>query len=144
MNSERELYPIIEKYLVDQGFKVFLEASVDRWFPSKVDVMGINPKSRELTSVEAKLGWWRRTVKQAFDRLFFSDTVFVAFPKEYAKYARNKAIATLSKTGIGLMEVGDSVSILIPAKPSNLLNALRKERIVKKFLEPHEKLNKNG
>jgi hypothetical protein len=120
--QESSLYAVIESYLRQEGYKVLREFPVGRWFPKRVDLIGVKPDLNQLVSVEVKLRNFSQILDQAYDRLFFSDYVYVAFPTHYATHVAKAYKSILERYGFGLMAVSGNIEILVPPQKSTILN----------------------
>ena len=76
---------------------------------------------------------YKETIRQAINRLYYFDEVYVAFPHNYAKYVKDKYNDNLINFSIGLISVNSRVDILIKAKPSKYLNLNRKQKMLTKL-----------
>lgn len=132
---ERILYPPIISYLEECGYTTFREVPVGRWFPKRVDVIGVNSDLTRIVSVEVKVKDFRRALNQTLFRLYFSDYVYAAFPKQYAEYVLRKYEESLEKEGIGLLAVDHSVEVLLPPRVSKLVIKSLKEHVLKVLRE---------
>lgn len=130
--SEASLYPIIGSFLARRNYKVAYEVPVGRFHPRIFDVVGVN--GEELISVEVKLHDFRRVLRQAITRLYYSDKVFVAFPEKYALHVNSSYDRDLKRIGIGLLSVNSTVTEKMEAKQSTYLNAKRKKKLLTKAI----------
>jgi len=131
--KEESLYDIIERYLKEKGYMVLRDFRVGRWSPKRVDLIGVRQDSsgKELISVEVKLRRFRQIIEQAVYRLFFSDFVYIAFPRSYARHVAQVHYNILEKYGLGLLSVDRSVEILISPVRSKILNRDYKNYIIR-------------
>jgi hypothetical protein len=119
--QESSLYAVIESYMRQEGYKVLREFPVGRWFPKRVDLIGVKPDLNQLVSVEVKLRNFSQLLDQAYDRLFFSDYVYMAFPMRYARHVARAYKSILERYGFGLMAVGGNIEILVSPQKSAIL-----------------------
>jgi hypothetical protein len=105
-----------------EGYKVLREFPVGRWFPKRVDLIGVKPDLNQLVSVEVKLRNFSQLLDQAYDRLFFSDYVYMAFPMRYARHVARAYKSILERYGFGLMAVDGNIEILVAPQRSTVLN----------------------
>jgi hypothetical protein len=129
--QESSLYAVIESYMRQQGYTVLREFPVGRWFPKRVDLIGVKPDLNQLVSVEVKLRNFSQILDQAYDRLFFSDYVYMAFPTHYARHVARAYKSILERYGFGLMAVGGNIEILAPPQKSAILNESYKRYVMK-------------
>jgi len=130
--SEASLYPIIGSFLTGKNYKVAYEVRVGSFHPRIFDVVGVN--AEELISVEVKLNNFRRVLRQAITRLYYSDKVFVAFPEKYAIHVNSSYGRDLKRIGVGLLSVNGTVTEKVKAKQSTYLNAKRKKKLLAKAI----------
>jgi hypothetical protein len=119
--QESSLYVVIESYMRREGYTVLREFPVGRWFPKRVDLIGVKPDLNQLVSVEVKLRNFSQILDQAYDRLFFSDYVYMAFPMRYARHVARAYKSILERYGFGLMAVDGNIEILVPPQKSTIL-----------------------
>jgi hypothetical protein len=110
---------------------VLREFPVGRWFPKRVDLIGVKPDLNQLVSVEVKLRNFSQILDQAYDRLFFSDYVYMAFPMRYARHVARAYKSILERYGFGLMAVDGNIEILAPPQKSTILNESYKRYVMK-------------
>jgi hypothetical protein len=127
------MYPLLGDYFKKNKYTVLYEVPIGNLHPRKFDVVAINNK--EIITTEAKLKNFERTMQQAITRLYYSDRVFVAFPKKYASYVDEKYYDDLIQVGIGLLAVDDDVSKVINAKKSRRINTARRKKLLYKIKE---------
>lgn len=127
---ETELYPSIIKFLKSRGYRVDTEI---RPFPNssrRVDVVGIKPRLGEVIAVEAKVSNYSTVRKQAINRLFIADLVYVSFPIGYAATVLKKHQEDLVKDGIGVIGInGKAIELLKPSK-SIFVSKERKNKLM--------------
>jgi hypothetical protein len=105
-----------------EGYTVLREFPVGRWFPKRVDLIGVKPDLNQLVSVEVKLRNFRQLLDQAYYRLLFSDYVYMAFPMRYARHVARAYKSILERYGFGLMAVDGNIEILVAPQRSTVLS----------------------
>lgn len=105
--KESSLVRAVTSYWGQQSYQVALELP---FLLRHVDVVGFEPDSDTLVAVEAKVQNWQSAIKQAATCLLFADQVFVAMP---VKYIHRVQRSELDRFGIGLLEVGAKVRVVL-------------------------------
>lgn len=116
--KEQGLYPLVVKFLQQNGYDVLV--GVYPIFASRieVDVLGYNIEKNEIVSVEVKTGYFKRALSQASLRLWFSDYVYLAFPVKYAYHIHRRKRRLLEELGLGLLAIDGSAKELLAARKS--------------------------
>jgi len=82
----------------------------------RIDFVGVRP-SYEVIAVEVKSRRWKKALLQAHRYMLCADKAYVALPEEVAERVASRS-SLFHDRGVGLMKIGDSLEILIGAKPS--------------------------
>ncbi|MDO9537924.1 MAG: hypothetical protein Q7J68_06360 [Thermoplasmata archaeon] len=125
MRSEADLVEIIKNSFIKNDFIVDTEVQM---FSKKIDVVCIDPRTKDVYAIEAKVEKWRRALQQALTYRLCSNYSYLAIPEENSSKVDQKL---LSKYGIGLIIVNqDNITILQDATNSNVLYPRMKEEII--------------
>jgi hypothetical protein len=127
--SEATMYPLIGRYLIDNGWRVSFQVPPRPGSPRRFDVVGVNAES-QVNVVEAKVDHYRRAMEQACARLFVADFVNVSFPETYATRVLKLHAEELTELGIGLLAVDGSVNELMTPAQSAFVNTQRKMQLM--------------
>jgi hypothetical protein len=128
------------KFLKSRGYKVGTEV---RPFPNssrRVDVVGIKPRLKEVVAVEAKISNYSVVKKQAENRLFIADLVYVSFPIKYAFTVLDKHKEELVQDGIGVIGINGRAVELLNATRSMYVSEERKNRLMSMVIGEKGKL----
>lgn len=131
ITSEFQLYKTIGNYLESKQFQVAYSVNVGLFHPREFDVVGLNED--KVVSIEVKLKNFKRTMEQAITRLYYSDSVMVAFPESYAEWVEASYLDDLLEYGIGLMGVNKITMkprIIVEPGISEYVNHKRKKRLI--------------
>lgn len=106
----------IMEYLVSNCYEKGLYYGIDvPLYRSKIDLVSINPKNKEVTAIEAKVSNWYRAIQQATSYTMCANKVYLALWHEYAHRVNTEF---LDRYGIGLLSVNGTVDEIHPAKKS--------------------------
>lgn len=135
MATERIYYLTISKYFENRGYKTLIDYPVFGPSSTRIDVLAIS-HNNDLISIEVKLDFSRKYIKQLLRRMIFSDFVYIALPSRYYKHMRRYNKELLSKLGIGIITFDSAESIKIEQEPrrSFLLSEVHKEYILNRII----------
>ncbi len=131
--KESDLYPKVRRLLEDRGYQTWSEVPTSRIMPLWVDVVGVDPSTSKLISIEVKLQNWKSVLSQGWSRLFFSDQVYVAFPESYGLAISAKIEEYLDKLGIGLMLIDHEAYVTKEPRESAWLDEMTKQAVLERL-----------
>ena len=123
--KEAELRNPVKKLFVPLGYEVFDEPTL---FARGIDLVA--KRGDEVVSIELKLADWKRAIAQAYLDLRVSDYCYVAMP---LKALTPTVRAEASRLGIGLLGVEEAAHIVLPPKPSAMIQPLLRARFLAKL-----------
>ncbi|RMG31309.1 MAG: hypothetical protein D6732_14930 [Methanobacteriota archaeon] len=125
MSGEKELYPLIEKYLTENVGCVATKINTGTKF-GHIDVLGLRERrsdyasQTELVAVEVKRGGTRflNFVGQAFAYSLYAHRIYLAWEKPGGSHYTSEEIDIAAKFGVGLLSISEKGKIQLVASSS--------------------------
>jgi len=121
--KESTLVRRVDRMFQGQGLRVRREVPVG---PKRIDLVALNPRSRQVTAVEAKVEDWRAGLRQAMIYRICADLVYVAVDD---RFINRLDFDLLQQYGIGSIAVNGSAQVIRRAKPSTIIHRSLLERV---------------
>lgn len=124
MRYEKEMKQPVTKWLQERGF----EAGYELMIAGYADVIGFEfaerigrpvPKLERVMVIELKLRDIKRVFEQARTNKYHVGESWVAMPEDFCEHISPTWLDRFREKGIGLLAVGDSVSIVFPPVGGN-------------------------
>lgn len=113
MKKEEELFPAVQKFFKEQGYKVYCEVPL---YYSRVDV--VSSKKDYTAACEMKLVFNADVVHQAIKNKSHFHLTYIAIPTKPKKWDENQKVAWCRSYGIGILYVAKDgeIDVLLAAK----------------------------
>ncbi len=122
--KEKTVVQRVDRMFRDRGLRVQREVPLAA---KRIDLVAFNPRSAEITAVEAKVRDWRAGLRQAMIYRICADRVYVAVDE---RFADRMDFGALRPYGIGAIAVNGTAQVVLRAGQSTIVHSglLRKIR----------------
>jgi len=132
MKSEKDLVEFLSNQFSNMGFIVKISVRI---LPKEIDIVLLEPYSKILITVEAKLKDLKKALLQAESNSMYSHYSIIATNK---KNISEKFINDVKKNNIGLIQIVESnglyeMKMIVKPNKSLIINNIFKRKIYKKF-----------
>lgn len=123
--KEKTVVQRVDRMFKDRGLQVRREVPLGA---KRIDLVAFDPRSAEVTAVEAKVRDWRAGLRQAMIYRICADRVYLAVDE---RYAGRIDCAALKPYGIGAIAVNGAAQVVLRARHSTIvhLGLLREIRV---------------
>jgi len=85
----------------------------------RIDLVALDPHSKQVTAVEAKVDDWRAGLRQAVIYRICADRVYIAVDQ---RFVQRLDFRTIESYGIGTIVVDGVAEIILKARPSSIVH----------------------
>jgi hypothetical protein len=106
----------VDRFLMEDGMVTAREVPLGR---KKIDLAAVDPHSRRVIAVEAKVRDWRAGLRQAMMYRLCANRVYLAVEE---RFSRNTDEDALARYGIGLIAVDGQATVVTKARESRIIH----------------------
>jgi len=106
----------VDRFLKEDGMVTAREVPLGR---KKIDLVAVDPRSRRVTAVEAKVRDWRSGLRQALIYRLCANRVYLAVEE---RFSRNPDEDALAGYGVGLIAVDGQATVVTKARESGIIH----------------------